>query len=155
MGSVTRKLRRATNFRSCGACSACCMVMHIPELDKPPHAHCPHQLRGIRQTELDLPGWHPCGIYQERPDSCRAYNCLWLRGDLFRTKKKKNREKSIAPLRPDKIGVIFDNASEDGQIVAREVWDGALEQQSDLIMKVAGKVGHVILMHKDGRKGIV
>jgi hypothetical protein len=116
--------------------------MHIPELNKPPQTQCPCDNGS-------------CSIYEQRPQSCRDYNCLWLRGDLFRVKKKKNKQTSIEPLRPDKLGVIFDNASEDGSIVAREVNEGALEDQSGLIMQVAAKVGRIVLLYRDGRKGII
>jgi len=116
--------------------------MHIPELNKPAQEQCPNDCGS-------------CAIYEQRPQSCRAYNCSWLRGDLFRTKKKKNRQVSIAPLRPDRLGIIFDNASDDGTIVARELEDGKLVQESELVMKVAAKVGHVILVYKDGRKGMI
>jgi hypothetical protein len=104
--------------------------MHIPELDKPAGQKCQHD-NGR------------CSIYAERPQSCRAYNCFWLRGDLFRTKKKtrgKGRD-PIESLRPDRIGVIFDNAvsveRQTTTIVAREVQPGAFVKQRALLDRIS------------------
>jgi hypothetical protein len=54
--------------KQCGDCSLCCKIMAIPELNKPKDSWCPHVVmkRG-------------CGIYESRPHSCRAFQCLWLK----------------------------------------------------------------------------
>ncbi len=72
--------------RQCGECVACCKILEInqPNLRKPANALCPH-CTGTG-----------CGIYPERPDACRTWNCMW-------------RKVSKLPdeWRPDRIGVVF------------------------------------------------
>lgn len=65
--------------------------MEVPELAKGLYEPCEHLCtRG------------GCGIYAERPASCRTFECQWLRGLL-------EVDGSIDPeLRPDACGVIFD-----------------------------------------------
>jgi hypothetical protein len=53
--------------RTCGACSLCCKVYSIAELNKPAGQWCPHLARG--------PG---CTIYKSRPQDCRQFFCAWL-----------------------------------------------------------------------------
>ena len=54
--------------RKCGACTLCCTTLAVPELDKP---------NGVRCAHLTDEG---CGIYEDRPQSCRDFECAWLRG---------------------------------------------------------------------------
>ena len=49
--------------RKCGACTLCCTALAVPELDKPNGVPCKH---------LTPEG---CGIYEDRPPSCRAFEC--------------------------------------------------------------------------------
>jgi hypothetical protein len=58
--------------RECGACSMCCRVLEIAELEKPKDKWCTHC----------KPGQGGCSIYQDRPDVCRNFKCLWLLGKL-------------------------------------------------------------------------
>jgi hypothetical protein len=55
------------NSRQCGECSLCCKAVAVRELDKPAGQWCRHFSRGAR-----------CTIYDERPGSCRVFNCHWL-----------------------------------------------------------------------------
>lgn len=53
--------------RECGKCSLCCRLLNVPEINKPEDVWCHH--------------CHPgrgCRIYDQRPDVCRGYKCLWL-----------------------------------------------------------------------------
>ena len=61
-----------TEPRACGNCSLCCKLQAIPELDKPADKWCQHC----------RPGKGGCSIYNDRPNVCRAYMCLWLDGLL-------------------------------------------------------------------------
>jgi hypothetical protein len=45
----------------------CCRLLAVEELAKAMGEACPHMLKG-----------RGCGIYEQRPQSCRAFNCLWL-----------------------------------------------------------------------------
>ena len=53
--------------RQCGDCSLCCKVLRIPELEKPKDHWCPNFMAGTG-----------CGIYPDRPASCRDFVCQWL-----------------------------------------------------------------------------
>lgn len=54
--------------RTCGRCTVCCTVLAVGEIGKPRLAPCAHEVRG------------GCGIYAERPRSCRTFECTWLLG---------------------------------------------------------------------------
>jgi hypothetical protein len=58
--------------RSCGACSLCCKLSYITELNKPIDTWCPHA----------RPGNGGCSIYPDRPRSCQDFVCGWLGGEL-------------------------------------------------------------------------
>jgi hypothetical protein len=112
-------LKTTVDFRACGDCQACCTILGIKELGKPPWTRCEHQCdRG-------------CNIYEDRPETCRGYSCLWQAGLLDGDERR----------RPDKFGVIFDVRVEGSEYVrpgdavtvqAWEVWPGALEQPNVL-----------------------
>lgn len=59
---------RDWNDRDCEGCGLCCTHLAIEVLNKPAGQACRH-LQGDR-----------CGIYAMRPNACRRYECLWLRG---------------------------------------------------------------------------
>jgi hypothetical protein len=86
--------------RPCGECKACCTALQVVEIDKPPDVPC-HNL-----CEAG------CGIYDNRPGSCRSYECLWQGGGLEGDRR-----------RPDILGVIFDCGIDPAfkAIVAREL----------------------------------
>lgn len=50
---------------SCDGCSMCCTLLGVKELDKAPGVPCRH-LKDNR-----------CSIYDERPPSCREFECIW------------------------------------------------------------------------------
>jgi hypothetical protein len=60
--------------------------LHIPETESKPNEYCKH-------CEINK----GCNIYEERPDGCREFQCMWLQ-----------MEKVHIDLRPDKCGVIFE-----------------------------------------------
>lgn len=65
MSDATTSIEQAT--RSCGACSLCCKVLGIAALEKPRGKWCSHCRPG-----------RGCTIYEERPEECRTFRCLWL-----------------------------------------------------------------------------
>ena len=97
-------------IRECGSCSACCTVIGVPEFAKGTYEACKH----LCETG--------CGIYAERPGSCRRFECQWLRGVL-------EVDGSVdTALRPDSCGVILDYLPESAfgaVFVAWEVEPGA------------------------------
>jgi hypothetical protein len=70
--------------RSCGPCTACCRVPAIEVLAKPAGVLCRHST-GVA-----------CGIYQDRPEACVRWHCLWRKIGALPDE-----------LRPDRSGVMF------------------------------------------------
>ena len=58
-------------MRQCDGCAVCCFVKSIDELRKPTFTVCPHECPT------------GCAIYGVHPPSCKAYSCLWLKGELL------------------------------------------------------------------------
>jgi hypothetical protein len=71
--------------KACGSCSFCCKVLEIDEFVKAAGVLCEH---------CSASGG--CGIYMERPQVCRDYQCLW-----------KEDRGLPAPMRPDKVGTLL------------------------------------------------
>jgi len=72
--------------RECGPCQACCELPTVPELKKPMFTRC---------GNLCAEG---CSIYAERPVTCRAFVCAWLRGDAILADED----------RPDQLGLMLE-----------------------------------------------
>jgi hypothetical protein len=70
--------------RSCGPCIGCCSIYQIPALQKPKYTLCKHCTGSS------------CTIYDDRPDDCRTFYCLWRRIAVMPEQA-----------RPDKIGIVF------------------------------------------------
>jgi len=54
-------------MRECGSCSLCCKLLSVDALNKPANTWCG--------------GWEKdkgCTIYEDRPESCRTFECAWL-----------------------------------------------------------------------------
>jgi hypothetical protein len=85
-------------------------VLGVPEIAKGTYESCAHLCEA------------GCGIYSERPGSCRKFECQWLRGVL-------EVDGSIdTDMRPDASGVIFDyqpDTAFGALYTAWEVWPGA------------------------------
>jgi len=106
--------RAVRGMRTCGECSACCTAFDVGALEKPAGVPC-----------LFLRAEGACGIYPERPDSCRAFACGWLTDATWSDDE-----------RPDRLGVIVVPADQDSAfagsaavplLVAYELRPGALE----------------------------
>ena len=126
-------LASATPFLECGECTACCTLLAVAELNKPARWTCDHA------------GCQGCRVYDDRPMSCRAFNCLWLRGGL----------PSDPGLRPDKLGLMFDAfyslATERERCVAFELWNGACDEPraAELLNRMA-REREIDLSFRDG-----
>ncbi len=77
--------------RECGGCTACCTTMVVQELGKPEFTPCDKLL--VEQWR-GAPKEMGCSIYDDRPESCRVWSCLWIGG-------------MPARWRPDKCGLVF------------------------------------------------
>lgn len=128
--------------RACGPCDACCVVFEIeePTLRKPARERCAH---------LATSG---CSTYATRPPTCRAFECLWLRGA------------GADGHRPDACGyVLHEMQPSDGDpfgaiVVATEVTPGALADGSPgyAVASEIGAQARVIVVRADGtRRGIL
>jgi hypothetical protein len=98
-----REIQRTHNVagRTCGECTACCMVMAIVELGKDNYTPCPN----CTGTS--------CAIYQTRPTTCRGWSCEWWLGRLGLSDDQ----------RPDKLGVIFTHDAD--SVLAFEITSGS------------------------------
>ena len=70
--------------RACGTCMMCCKVPAIEEFAKPPGVWCKHAVSG-----------KGCGIYAQRPGSCRAFYCLWMQDARFGPEWKPEKAKFV------------------------------------------------------------
>jgi hypothetical protein len=75
--------------RQCGDCSLCCKLLQIPELKKPKDVWCPNFRTGAG-----------CGIYADRPGSCRTFVCQWLADSDVGPEWKPNRCKMVLDAKP-------------------------------------------------------
>ena len=80
--------------RACAGCTKCCVSLAVRELQKLAFTPCVHL------------GDRCCTIYPDRPPSCRAFKCLWLRGMLPREFK------------PEHCGVVFSGSADGKRLVA-------------------------------------
>jgi hypothetical protein len=64
-----------SDVRQCGSCHACCVLPYLRGLHKARNTPCKHLKPSAQGC---------CGIYADRPPTCRLFNCAWkLRPDLF------------------------------------------------------------------------
>lgn len=93
--------------RPCDGCTACCVVLDVPDLRKPAHIAC---------SKLGAGG---CTIYADRPPICEGFLCLWAVGDPLLPDQA----------RPDRSGLLaFPGHSVGGlAIFVVELWEGAGE----------------------------
>jgi hypothetical protein len=78
------QVSKAPPSADCGPCTLCCDAIGVPDLGKPFYARCSH----LQEH---------CGIYETRPQACRAYRCAWHLGILGERVDR----------RPDHVGVLF------------------------------------------------
>jgi len=87
----------------CGTCTLCCKVMGVPDLNKLPGEWCVHCDPKVG-----------CKIYDDRPESCKDFECLWLQAQ---TRPDDNMAKK-PELRPDKCkGVVVTTADSEGVVI--------------------------------------
>ena len=79
--------------RQCGTCTLCCKLMKVDELEKPMGTWCRHCRPGVG-----------CGIYETRPNVCRAYHCGYLQSAEVSDAWYPARSWII--LNPEEIGIV-------------------------------------------------
>ena len=83
----------------CNGCTICCKFMGVDEIEKQRNVWCKHCDIGVG-----------CQIYETRPDSCRVYECVWL--------KTQSLDMPMAPeLRPDKSRVVVGTVNDGEELV--------------------------------------
>lgn len=86
-------------MHSCDGCTMCCKFMKVEEINKAGNVWCEHCKIGAG-----------CRIYDERPASCRVYECVWL--------KTQSLDKPMPlGLRPDRSKVVIGTANQGEDIV--------------------------------------
>lgn len=91
--------------RSCDGCTMCCKLPAVPEIDKPANTWCKHCAIGKY-----------CKIYQERPQGCKDFMCLWKVMPDFPEE-----------LKPDKCKVIWQMTEDGLTAVATTEYPKAME----------------------------
>ena len=132
----TRLVKLPVVNRQCGECTACCTLLGVPELEKGRYMACEHNTGTS------------CGIYDERPHSCRAFKCVWLQG--------------LIPIeeRPDKTEIIWSvtipKPGKPQYPVAMEITDGAskVEPGLSMILRVTERTP-VIIINSSNKRRIV
>lgn len=139
--------------RTCGECTACCYALGVNEIDKPEFQTCP-ELSGCDSahggceseddTKLRLRGGG-CGIYDDRPEPCKTYACLWLDETL-----------PDEADRPDKLGVVFSPAYSKvlgPYVQVTEVIEGAVQKpEVRLFIELLGESHAVLHIRKTGNR---
>lgn len=91
------EIDKAFEDNPCGTCRACCITLFIADegdgFTKPSNTAC---------DKLCADG---CGIYHQRPRTCRAFKCVWLRS-------QGGNRPMPAELRPDRCGAILTDHDE-------------------------------------------
>ena len=83
----------------CDNCTLCCKVMKVRELEKAGNVWCQHCKIGSG-----------CEIYETRPESCRVYECVWLKSQRF--------DRPIPlELRPDQSRVVIGTTNNGEDVV--------------------------------------
>ncbi len=72
--------------RTCGTCTLCCKIMPVLELEK-------HAMTWCKHCDIGK----GCKIYDNPPQSCRTFNCLWLTNGWMPDS-----------LRPDRCGIVYE-----------------------------------------------
>jgi len=118
--------------RPCGGCTMCCKLPAAPPpLDKPAGEWCKHCDKG-----------RGCRIYDQRPQGCVDFMCLWkVMPDIPKE------------LRPDRCKVIW-RMSEDGRtVLAMTEYPGALNAKAqEMLIRRFLRLGISVIL-SDSRSG--
>lgn len=128
-------MTRVAENRTCGNCTLCCKIVSVLELEKPTMTWCEHCDIG-----------RGCKIYDQKPESCRTFNCMWLLNTWM--------EES---LRPDRCKVVFETCYGTKVILAllNEGNDDAHLKQpvAGLIEHIVGRLKYSVIVVKSGMAG--
>jgi len=80
-------------------CNLCCKLIGVKPIQKPAYRMCAHACKGSG-----------CGIYEDRPDDCKTFECLWLQTQRLD-------DPMIAAFKPSVCGAIMVPAENDRALV--------------------------------------
>lgn len=75
--------------RACGSCMMCCKVLENVELAKPAGRWCVNARAGVG-----------CVIHDQRPISCRTFDCMWLSNPSLPDEWKPDRARFVLSVDP-------------------------------------------------------
>jgi hypothetical protein len=137
--------------RSCGACSMCCKVFHVPEFDKPAGQWCRHTIHG-----------KGCAIHETRPPVCRAFFCHWMRNAALDDAWRPDRSKLVLYTEAEgrRLVVIVDPSSphawkKDPYYPQLKRWAGAAVAADHQLVVFHGMNATVVLPDRDVPVGTV
>ena len=140
--------------RTCAGCAMCCFLPSIPELDKPKSAWCEHC--STRQA---------CDIYENRPELCEKFYCIYLIDDQLGEEWKPSISKIM--LMPEQADdgterIVAHVHPQRSDVWKKEPFYSALKQMAVDVVPFRGQVVVyirdrviVILPNKDVDLGIV
>lgn len=135
--------------KSCGTCTLCCKLMAIEELGKPHGTWCVHAIPG-----------KGCGIYAERPGSCRAFHCGYLASPVLSEEWHPARAKIVLMFVQSGIIALVDAGRPDVWKAAPyyqqfKTWSAAfLEHQRQVLVRIGNRT-IVVLPNEDVDIGLL
>ncbi len=127
--------------RTCGGCTMCCKLLGVVELDKPMGVWCAHALKGSG-----------CAIYEQRPQTCRTYDCFWLTHPEMADYWKPDRSRMVVTAQEgwSLISILVDAGYPDAWRKHPYYADlKAWSERSDQLQVVAGKRRWMIFPEED------
>jgi hypothetical protein len=119
--------------RPCDGCTMCCKLPAAPPpLNKPAGVWCRNCDKG-----------HGCRIYEQRPQGCRDFQCLWKVMPDFPEE-----------LRPDRTKVLW-TMTEAGTAVATTEYPRALETVAQRSLIEQFRRAGVAVIVREARRGVV
>ncbi|HRI69256.1 MAG TPA: hypothetical protein PK156_33730 [Polyangium sp.] len=130
------QMKRESSGRSCGTCTACCVLPAIDVLVKPEGKPCQH-LRPAR-------GEQSCARYGTRPRVCAEFYCLWRMGEFT--------EES----RPDRSGLVFMAVEEEGIVFLKGIAtdEGAIAKNVETFERLWVKTNLPVCLHIPGSQRV-
>lgn len=129
--------------RACGDCAVCCKIPGIEDekLNKKPNTWCQY---------CDPKASRPCTIYENRPNTCQTFSCLWLTGEEYlKDDLRPDRSKMMFTALDSPVGVL-----PQGTVVAWEVVPGAFDRPKNkrILEKLSSKIIVFQIFLGGGRK---
>lgn len=129
--------------RSCGTCNLCCTVMAVGDCVPEPKP------KNVKCRQLTVLG--QCGIYAERPQSCRDFRCLWLMG-MLPEELKPSRVNAVADANGDGTMIVFHIHPRDRGAHRRGALGRFIEQTRDRLTFIVACGDERSVTGKDARR---